>query len=59
MEQEEQRCRCILHRIQIILIRARPAGAEAGSREGKKGSDKGIDGVIAFVDDNTDKAKRV
>ena len=32
---------------------------QAGSREGKKGSDKGIDGVIAFVDDNTGKAKRV
>jgi site-specific DNA-methyltransferase (adenine-specific) len=30
-----------------------------GSREGKKGSDKGIDGVIAFIDDNTGKAKRV
>ena len=42
-----------------MLIRARPLGAEAGSREGKKGSDKGIDGVIAFIDDNTSKAKRV
>lgn len=43
----------------LSLIRARPFGGEAGSREGKKGSDKGIDGVIAFVDDNTGKAKRV
>jgi site-specific DNA-methyltransferase (adenine-specific) len=43
----------------LSLIRARPLGAEAGSKEGKKGSDKGIDGVIAFVDDNTGKAKRV
>jgi len=43
----------------LSLIRARPLGGEAGSREGKKGSDKGIDGVIAFVDDNTGKAKRV
>ncbi|HEX6483702.1 MAG TPA: restriction endonuclease [Ktedonobacteraceae bacterium] len=30
-----------------------------GEREGKKGSDRGIDGVIAFIDDNTGKAKRV
>jgi len=43
----------------LSLIRARPPGGEAGSREGKKGSDKGIDGVIAFIDDNTGKAKRV
>ncbi len=43
----------------LSLIRARPLGGEAGSREGKKGSDKGIDGVIAFVDDTTGKAKRV
>ncbi len=43
----------------LSLIRARPLGGEAGSREGKKGSDKGIDGVIAFIDDNTNKAKRV
>ncbi len=42
----------------LSLIRARPLGGEAGSREGKKGSDKGIDGVIAFIDDNTNKAKR-
>jgi len=43
----------------LSLIRARPLGGEAGSREGKKGSDKGIDGVIAFIDDNAGKAKRV
>ena len=42
----------------LSLIRARPLGGEAGSREGKKGSDKGIDGVIAFVDDQSGKAKR-
>src|SRR5258707_14057213 len=41
------------------LIRARPLGGQEGSREGKKGSDKGIDGVIAFIDDNAGKAKRV
>src|SRR6266436_8036933 len=43
----------------LSLIRARPLGGQEGSREGKKGSDKGIDGVIAFIDDNTAKAKRV
>ncbi len=43
----------------LSLIRARPLGGQEGSREGKKGSDKGIDGVIAFVDDNSGKAKRV
>lgn len=43
----------------LSLIRARPLGGETGSREGKKGSDKGIDGVIAFIDDATGKAKRV
>jgi site-specific DNA-methyltransferase (adenine-specific) len=43
----------------LSLIRARPLGGLEGSREGKKGSDRGIDGVIAFIDDNTGKAKRV
>jgi site-specific DNA-methyltransferase (adenine-specific) len=43
----------------LSLIRARPLGGQEGSKEGKKGSDKGIDGVIAFIDDTTGKAKRV
>jgi site-specific DNA-methyltransferase (adenine-specific) len=43
----------------LSLIRAKPLGGQEGSKEGKKGSDKGIDGVIAFIDDNTGKAKRV
>ena len=42
----------------LSLIRARPLGGQEGSREGKKGSDKGIDGVIAFIDDASNKAKR-
>src|SRR5258708_7811735 len=42
----------------LSLIRARPLGGQEGSREGKKGSDKGIDGVIAFIDENTGKANR-
>lgn len=43
----------------LSLIRARPLGGQEGSREGKKGSDKGIDGVVAFIDDASGKAKRV
>ncbi len=43
----------------LSLIRAKPLGGQEGSRVGKKGSDRGIDGVITFIDDNTDKAKRV
>jgi site-specific DNA-methyltransferase (adenine-specific) len=40
-------------------IKAQPLGGEQGSKTGKKGSDKGIDGVIPFIDDATEKAKRV
>lgn len=43
----------------LSLVRARPLGGTAGSKEGKKGSDKGIDGVINFIDDASGKAKRV
>lgn len=43
----------------LSLIQAQPLGGEAGSKEGKKGADKGIDGVIAFIDDATNKPKRV
>ena len=43
----------------LSLIRARPLGGQEGSKEGKKGSDRGIDGVIAFIDDTTGKARRV
>ncbi len=41
----------------LSLIQARPLG-EGGRKEGKKGSDRGIDGVITFIDDNSGKAKR-
>jgi site-specific DNA-methyltransferase (adenine-specific) len=34
----------------LSLVRARPLGADAGSRQGKKGSDRGIDGLITFID---------
>lgn len=43
----------------LSLIRARPLGGEAGAKQGKKGSDKGIDGVITFLDDASGKPKRV
>ena len=43
----------------LSLIRARPFGGQEGSLEGKKGSDKGVDGVIPFIDDSTNKPKRV
>ncbi|MGD9589464.1 MAG: hypothetical protein AB7Q37_13705 [Pyrinomonadaceae bacterium] len=43
----------------LPLIGAKAYGAEAGKKEGKKGADKGTDGSIVFVDDNSNKAKRV
>ncbi len=43
----------------LSLIKARPLGAASNSKQGKKGSDKGIDGMIVFTDDNSGKAKRV
>jgi len=42
----------------LSLIKARPLGETEG-KKGKKGSDKGMDGVITFIDDATRKAKRV
>lgn len=42
----------------LSLIKARPLGGSPGSKQGKKGSDKGIDGVIPFIDDSSGKAKR-
>ncbi len=35
----------------LSLINAKPLGGEIGSKQGKKGADKGIDGAIAFLDD--------
>ena len=43
----------------LSLIKAKPLGGQEGSKVGRKGSDRGIDGVITFIDDNTDKPKRV
>jgi len=43
----------------LPLVGARALGAEAGKKEGKKGSDKGIDGTMAFIDDNSGKSKKI
>lgn len=43
----------------LSLIKARPLGGDAGSKQGKKGADQGVDGVITFIDDASAKPKRV
>jgi site-specific DNA-methyltransferase (adenine-specific) len=43
----------------LSLVKAQPLGGDAGSKTGKKGADKGIDGIITFIDDATGKPKRV
>lgn len=43
----------------LSLIYARPHGGDEGNKKGKKGADKGIDGIITFIDDTTGKPKRV
>lgn len=43
----------------LSLVRAKPLGGQEGSKVGKKGADKGIDGVITFMDDNNGRPKRV
>ncbi len=43
----------------LSLVEAKPLGGQEGSRTGKKGADKGIDGVINFMDDASGRAKRV
>ncbi len=35
----------------LSLVQAKPLGNESGSKEGRKGADKGIDGVINFVNE--------
>ena len=43
----------------LSLVKAKPLGGQEGSKVGKKGSDKGIDGVITFIDNPKEKPKRV
>lgn len=43
----------------LSLVAARPLGAATGEKTGKKGSDRGIDGVINFVGDASKMPKRV
>ncbi|MBN2471364.1 MAG: restriction endonuclease [Anaerolineae bacterium] len=43
----------------LSLVQAKPTGGEAGSKRGKKGADRGIDGVITFIDEASAKAKRI
>jgi site-specific DNA-methyltransferase (adenine-specific) len=41
------------------LIKAKPLGGKPGSKVGKKGSDKGIDGEIIFLDDAKGSPKKI
>lgn len=43
----------------LSLVEARPQGGQNGEKKGKKGSDRGIDGIIPFIDDATGKPKQV
>jgi site-specific DNA-methyltransferase (adenine-specific) len=43
----------------LSLIKAKPLGGQEGSKTGKKGSDKGIDGVITFLERLNEKPERV
>ena len=40
----------------LSLVEAKPLGGEAGSRQGKKGSDHRIDGVITFIEEGSARA---
>ena len=43
----------------LSLVQARPLGGDAGSKRGKKGADKGIDGIINFMDGAKGETQRV
>jgi site-specific DNA-methyltransferase (adenine-specific) len=43
----------------LSMIQAMPLGGQKGKKEGKKGSDRGIDGVINFIDDPKGKLSQV
>ena len=42
----------------LSLVKARPLGGQEGSKQGRKGADRGIDGIIPFLDDSSGKPKR-
>jgi DNA modification methylase len=42
----------------LSLVRAKPLGGPGDGKTGKKGSDKGVDGIITFIDDTTGKPKQ-
>ena len=42
----------------LSLVHAKPLGGEGSNREGKKGSDKGIDGVVNFLNEKN-KTERI
>ena len=41
----------------LSLLRAKPVGGKTGSRKGRKGADKGINGIISFFDED-DKGRK-
>jgi site-specific DNA-methyltransferase (adenine-specific) len=43
----------------LSLIKARPLGGQGASKTGKKGSDKGVDGVITFIEDVKGKSGQI
>lgn len=43
----------------LSLVQARPLGGDGSSKQGKKGTDKGIDGVINFMDGGKGEVRRV
>lgn len=43
----------------LSRVQAQPVGGEPGSNRGKKGKDRGIDGVRYFIDDSPNDPKRV
>lgn len=43
----------------LSLIQARPLGGDSSSKKGKKGTDKGIDGVINFMDGAKNEVRRI
>lgn len=43
----------------LSLVKARPLGGETGAKSGTKGADRGINGMITFIDDASGKPRQV